>query len=198
MSNRNQQKRHHHPLNPSSASSLLHNLSICSWYYVVQLQVQRPALLYPCLWCCLAIPLIASMILIWISYMMRYEREKRIARGKSYMTDWFANRCAGWQYWWLSLEFLLLLLTQVCTQLPFLPFLALSPMFYICSVARLCWALSSERQIEAMRIAYLKSILRQEMAFFDTTGTGALTSQVVSNTLLMQVWSKRRKGKMIA
>lgn len=55
------------------------------------------------------------------------------------------------------------------------------------TVNRICWSYTSERQIEAMRIAYLKNILRQDISYFDKTGTGILTSQIVSNTQMMQV-----------
>lgn len=45
----------------------------------------------------------------------------------------------------------------------------------------MCWARTSERQTSRMRVEYLKSVLRQEVGFFDTQAAGSSTSyQVVS------------------
>ena len=44
-----------------------------------------------------------------------------------------------------------------------------------------CWTRTAERQTSKMRKEYLKSVLRQEVGFFDTQAAGSsTTSQVVS------------------
>ncbi|KAK8542688.1 hypothetical protein V6N12_015273 [Hibiscus sabdariffa] len=48
-------------------------------------------------------------------------------------------------------------------------------------VEGVCWTRTAERQTSRIRTEYLKSVLRQEVAFFDTQETGASTTfQVVS------------------
>jgi len=45
----------------------------------------------------------------------------------------------------------------------------------------ICWTRTAERQASRMRMEYLKSVLRQEVGFFDTqTGGTSTTYQVVS------------------
>ncbi|XP_023535149.1 putative multidrug resistance protein [Cucurbita pepo subsp. pepo] len=46
-------------------------------------------------------------------------------------------------------------------------------------VEGLCWARTAERQTSRMRMEYLKSVLKQEVSFFDTQ-TGSTTHEVVS------------------
>ena len=44
-----------------------------------------------------------------------------------------------------------------------------------------CWTRTAERQTSRMRIKYLKSVLRQEVGFFDSqTADSSITYQVVS------------------
>lgn len=52
----------------------------------------------------------------------------------------------------------------------------------ICAFAEgLCWTRTAERQTSRMRKEYLKSVLRQEVGFFDTQEQGSSTTfQVVS------------------
>lgn len=45
----------------------------------------------------------------------------------------------------------------------------------------ICWTRTAERQASRMRMEYLKSVLRQEVGFFDTQTSGSSTTyQVVS------------------
>lgn len=45
----------------------------------------------------------------------------------------------------------------------------------------ICWNRTAERQASRMRVEYLKSVLRQEVGFFDTQTAGSSTTyQVVS------------------
>lgn len=45
----------------------------------------------------------------------------------------------------------------------------------------LCWTRTTERQASRMRMEYLKSVVRQEVGFFDTQTAGSSTTyQVVS------------------
>jgi len=45
----------------------------------------------------------------------------------------------------------------------------------------MCWTRTAERQASRMRMEYLKSVLRQEVGFFDTQTAGSSTTyQVVS------------------
>lgn len=43
----------------------------------------------------------------------------------------------------------------------------------------LCWARTAERQTSRIRVAYLKSVLRQEVGFFDTQEAGSSTTYKV-------------------
>ncbi|XP_062112545.1 putative multidrug resistance protein [Humulus lupulus] len=44
-----------------------------------------------------------------------------------------------------------------------------------------CWTRTAERQTSRMRMEYLRSVLRQEVAFFDTQSTSSHTFQVISS-----------------
>lgn len=45
----------------------------------------------------------------------------------------------------------------------------------------LCWARTADRQTSQMRVEYLKSVLRQDVGFFDTQAAdSSITFQVVS------------------
>ncbi|KAM6589468.1 hypothetical protein CsatA_012073 [Cannabis sativa] len=44
-----------------------------------------------------------------------------------------------------------------------------------------CWTRTAERQTSRMRMEYLRSVLRQEVSFFDTQSTSSHTFQVVSS-----------------
>ncbi|KAH6821526.1 ABC transporter family protein [Perilla frutescens var. hirtella] len=46
----------------------------------------------------------------------------------------------------------------------------------------LCWTRTAERQTSRMRMEYLSSVLRQEVAFFDNQDVSSTAFQVVSNT----------------
>jgi ATP-binding cassette subfamily B (MDR/TAP) protein 1 len=43
-----------------------------------------------------------------------------------------------------------------------------------------CWTRTAERQTSRMRIEYLKSILRQEVGFFDKQSNSSTTFQVIA------------------
>lgn len=45
----------------------------------------------------------------------------------------------------------------------------------------ICWTRTAERQTSRMRMEYLRSVLRQEVAFFDVQSTSSNTFQVVSS-----------------
>ncbi|XP_011030854.1 PREDICTED: putative multidrug resistance protein [Populus euphratica] len=47
----------------------------------------------------------------------------------------------------------------------------------------LCWTRTAERQTSRMRTEYLKSVLRQEVGFFDTQDAGSSTTYKVVNTI---------------
>ena len=46
------------------------------------------------------------------------------------------------------------------------------------AIRMVAWGLTSERQVHSMRKAFFKSILRQEMAWFDTNDAGELNSRL--------------------
>ncbi|PKI32675.1 hypothetical protein CRG98_046940, partial [Punica granatum] len=50
-------------------------------------------------------------------------------------------------------------------------------------VEGLCWSRTAERQTSRMRTAYLKSVLRQEVSFFDTQEAGSSTTYKVVTTI---------------
>ena len=47
----------------------------------------------------------------------------------------------------------------------------------------LCWARTAERQTSRMRLEYLKSVLKQDVAFFDTQEAGSSTTYEVVSTI---------------
>lgn len=50
-----------------------------------------------------------------------------------------------------------------------------------------CWMITGERQAARIRGLYLKTILRQDVAFFDTeTTTGEVISRMSGDTVLVQ------------
>lgn len=51
---------------------------------------------------------------------------------------------------------------------------------FIHFVEGICWTRTAERQTCRMRIEYLKSVLRQEVGFFDNQTASSTTFQVVS------------------
>jgi ABC-type multidrug transport system fused ATPase/permease subunit len=56
---------------------------------------------------------------------------------------------------------------------------------YIAEVA--CWMVTGERQASRIRNLYLKTILRQDIAFFDTeTTTGEVIGRMSGDTVLIQ------------
>ncbi|RWR74321.1 ABC transporter [Cinnamomum micranthum f. kanehirae] len=55
-----------------------------------------------------------------------------------------------------------------------------SPFHPLCAEG-LCWTRTAERQASRMRKMYLKSILRQDVGFFDTNATASMTHEVVTS-----------------
>lgn len=51
------------------------------------------------------------------------------------------------------------------------------------SAEGLCWARTAERQTSRMRLEYLKSVLRQEVGFFDTQAAESSTTYQVISTV---------------
>lgn len=50
-----------------------------------------------------------------------------------------------------------------------------------------CWMVSGERQSSRIRALYLKALLRQEIAFFDTeTTTGDVMNSISGDSVLIQ------------
>ena len=50
-----------------------------------------------------------------------------------------------------------------------------------------CWMVTGERQSARIRSLYLKTILKQDIAFFDTeTNTGEVISRMSGDTILIQ------------
>lgn len=47
----------------------------------------------------------------------------------------------------------------------------------------MCWTRTAERQTSRMRTEYLKSVLRQEVGFFDTQEAGSSTTYQVVSTI---------------
>ncbi|KAL0447196.1 UNVERIFIED_CONTAM: ABC transporter B family member 15 [Sesamum latifolium] len=52
---------------------------------------------------------------------------------------------------------------------------------FSCFLEGLCWTRTAERQTSRIRMEYLKSVLRQEVGFFDNQDASSTTFQVVSN-----------------
>lgn len=57
-----------------------------------------------------------------------------------------------------------------------------------CFLEGYCWSRTGERQASRMRTSYLKSVLRQDAAYFDldTTTTAEIITSVSNDTLLIQ------------
>uniref|UniRef100_A0A0D9V4I3 Uncharacterized protein n=1 Tax=Leersia perrieri TaxID=77586 RepID=A0A0D9V4I3_9ORYZ len=61
-----------------------------------------------------------------------------------------------------------------------------------------CWTMAGERQSSRIRSLYLKAVLRQDIAFFDTEmTTGEAISRMSSDTLLIQGALGEKAGKLI-
>lgn len=61
-----------------------------------------------------------------------------------------------------------------------------------------CWIVTGERQAERIRRLYLKTILRQDIAFFDTeTTTGEVIGRMSGDTILIQDAMGEKVGKFI-
>ncbi|VAI55324.1 unnamed protein product [Triticum turgidum subsp. durum] len=61
-----------------------------------------------------------------------------------------------------------------------------------------CWAISGERQSARIRSLYLKSVMRQDIAFFDTEmTTGEAVSRMSSDTVIIQDALGEKAGKLI-
>ncbi|KAK4440113.1 ABC transporter B family member 9 [Sesamum alatum] len=61
-----------------------------------------------------------------------------------------------------------------------------------------CWMVAGERQSSRIRALYLKALLRQEIAFFDTkTTTGEVMSSIFGDTILIQEAMGEKVGKFI-
>ncbi|KAF7124732.1 hypothetical protein RHSIM_Rhsim12G0141000 [Rhododendron simsii] len=61
-----------------------------------------------------------------------------------------------------------------------------------------CWMVTGERQATRIRSLYLKSIMRQDIAFFDKeTNTGEVVSRMSGDTLLIQDAMGEKVGKFI-
>ncbi|KAF5752776.1 hypothetical protein HS088_TW01G00694 [Tripterygium wilfordii] len=61
-----------------------------------------------------------------------------------------------------------------------------------------CWAVTGERQAARIRGLYLKTILRQDIAFFDTeTSTGEVIGRMSGDTILIQEAMGEKIGKFI-
>ncbi|XP_010559276.1 PREDICTED: ABC transporter B family member 9 [Tarenaya hassleriana] len=73
--------------------------------------------------------------------------------------------------------------------------------FYSCVVSFLqvsCWMVTGERQSARLRGLYLKTILRQDIAFFDTeTNTGEVIGRMSGDTILIQDAMGEKVGKFI-
>lgn len=57
----------------------------------------------------------------------------------------------------------------------------------LCSTEVCCWMVTGERQASRIRALYLKTLLRQEIAYFDTqTTTGEVMNTIAGDTILIQ------------
>ncbi|KAL3697062.1 hypothetical protein R1sor_011138 [Riccia sorocarpa] len=63
-----------------------------------------------------------------------------------------------------------------------------------------CWMLTSERQVSRLRSMYLRSILRQDEIFFDTSGANSaeVVNSVTNDTLTIQDAMSEKLGQFIA
>ena len=59
--------------------------------------------------------------------------------------------------------------------------------WFFCLAEVTCWMITGERQAARIRNLYLKTILRQEIAFFDQyTSTGEVVGRMSGDTVLIQ------------
>lgn len=58
-----------------------------------------------------------------------------------------------------------------------------------------CFQISSERQIRRLKEAYLKAVLRQEIAWFDTTIPGKLSSRINGDAVVIQEGISEKAGQ---
>lgn len=65
---------------------------------------------------------------------------------------------------------------------------------YICQC---CWVLSGEFQTRRIRKMYVHSILRQDMAWFDTADEGSLTTRLAADTNIIQDGISEKFGLLI-
>ncbi|XP_077219448.1 ABC transporter B family member 21-like isoform X2 [Tasmannia lanceolata] len=73
--------------------------------------------------------------------------------------------------------------SKVCLKFVYLAVGAGVASFFLVS----CWVITGERQAARIRSLYLKTILRQDIAFFDTeTSTGEVVGRMSSDTLIIQ------------
>ncbi|KAF3501561.1 hypothetical protein F2Q69_00041698 [Brassica cretica] len=72
---------------------------------------------------------------------------------------------------------------------------------YACVVSFLqvsCWMVTGERQSARIRVLYLKTILRQDIGFFDTeTSTGEVIGRMSGDTILIQDSMGEKVGKFV-
>ena len=60
-----------------------------------------------------------------------------------------------------------------------------------------CWGMAGERQAQRLREKYVRSILRQEIGWFDTCGADALATKVAEITGKLQDGMGRKVGDLI-
>lgn len=78
---------------------------------------------------------------------------------------------------------------------------AIKGLIAVCVAEVACWMITGERQATRIRGLYLKSILRQDIAFFDTeTTTGEVIGRMSGDTILIQdaMGEKVEKGFVLA
>ncbi|KAH6559790.1 hypothetical protein BASA61_000416 [Batrachochytrium salamandrivorans] len=69
---------------------------------------------------------------------------------------------------------------------------------FVTSYGQMCfWMLAGENQAKRIRELYFKAILRQEVAWFDETSTGELTTRMNADTSLIQEGLSDKVGLMI-
>ncbi|KAH9271543.1 hypothetical protein BASA83_006149 [Batrachochytrium salamandrivorans] len=70
---------------------------------------------------------------------------------------------------------------------------------FVTSYGQMCfWMLAGENQAKRIRELYFKAILRQEVAWFDETSTGELTTRMNADTSLIQEGLSDKVGLMIS
>ncbi|KAJ3339011.1 ATP-binding cassette, sub-B (MDR TAP), member 4, partial [Kappamyces sp. JEL0680] len=69
---------------------------------------------------------------------------------------------------------------------------------FICSYIQMfCWVIAGERQSKKIREAYFKSVVRQDVAWFDQRTTGELTNRLTSDLNLIQEGLSDKVGLLI-